>query len=97
MSFYFLYTQTPNYIVLRLAVGHSDGITEGGHQIGPQFFTIGSKLSSVSIFPKITCLNVQNSALQMFHFFCKIAFLLRFRMLQLSGNEAASGRIMLNG
>lgn len=35
------FTHKHQITVLRVAVGHSDGITEGGHQIGPQFITTG--------------------------------------------------------
>lgn len=47
---FMFFTHKHQMIVLRVAVGHSDGITEGGHQIGPQFLTIWSKLILVSIF-----------------------------------------------
>lgn len=37
---FIFFTHKHQIIVLRVAVGHSDGITEGGHQIGPQLVTI---------------------------------------------------------
>lgn len=46
-------------------MGHSDGTTEGGHQIGPLFITIWSKLILVSrLFCRHKYLNVPNSALE---------------------------------
>lgn len=71
-------------IVLRVAVGHSDGMREGGHQIGSPFCKDMVKTASFFFnlsFDRTAFLNVlksselgQNRVQSRFQIFCKVIF-----------------------